>query len=168
MRPLRVNTTEAAITWTLEVAGQHSPQTSPAHRTSRQRVETDSPSDEPVSSRSPYYIASPDREKMDLGLDNVKSPKNYYDDAESTVSSKWKRNLCSKLLAPLKKRKAHACQDQEINNGTTDRLRRLTNSKGFFAGPEASVAGSATRAAELKRMGERWMMAADAGTWLVL
>ncbi|KAK4961820.1 hypothetical protein LTR10_002312 [Elasticomyces elasticus] len=154
MPPLKLFTTaEAAIARTLEVVELHSPTISPVHH--------EAATEEPISSRSSYYVPSPVREAVDM--DMIMSQD--YDDTKSlATTTKSKRSIISKLK-PSRNKPAPS-QTGSDSHGKSDRLRSFTKFKGFFAGPELSLAANARKAAEERKLGERSMH--DGRTWLML
>ncbi|KAK3651559.1 hypothetical protein LTR56_005701 [Elasticomyces elasticus] len=151
MPPLKLFT-EAAIARTLEVVELHSPTTSPVHR--------EAATEQPISSRSSYYVPSPVREAVDMDMITSQD----YDDAKSLATTKSKRSIISKLK-PSSNKPAPS-QTGSDSHGKSDRLRSFTKFKGFFAGPELSLAANARKAAEERKLGERSMH--DGRTWLML
>ncbi|KAK5689366.1 hypothetical protein LTR17_026311 [Elasticomyces elasticus] len=152
MPPLKLFITEAAIAQTLEVVELHSPTTSPVHR--------EAATEQPISSRSSYYVPSPVREAVDMDMITSQD----YDDAKSLAITKSKRSIISKLKPS--RNKPASSQTGSDSHGRSDRLRSFTKFKGFFAGPELSLAANARKAAEEKKLGERSMH--DGRTWLML
>jgi len=157
MPPLKLvtDTTEATLVRALAVADQHN-QASPVHPVKQ----TTEPAEDPVSSRSSYYVSSPVRDAVIMDFEEIKSPKDY-DDAKSTVSSKSKRSLFSKLRPSRSK---SVPTQVEITYGRTDRLSRFTSFKGLFGSP---IAGESRRAAEERMLKER-CMTTNARSWLTL
>ena len=143
MPSLSLDTDAAVIARTLKAVEQHSP-VSRAHRTRREAA-TEEPEDPCMSSRSSYYVSSPDRETFQVDLDDTKS----------TVSSKRSRRSFSFLRKLRPSKKSPTAERRDAATGKTDRLKRFVSFKGFYGGPEYSLEGSYARAAEAAMFGQR-------------
>jgi hypothetical protein len=154
----RLDTTEAVIARTAHLADQQSLPASPAHLAQRQG--TDLSDSSPSSSRSSYYVPSPDREAIVMDFEDAVS-------TSTEASSKRSNSLLSKLR-PSKSRsykKSKQREQDEVSHGKTDRLRSFVKFSRYYSSPDMSLAEN-KRAYEQQMLRERSLD--DGRIWLML